>query len=106
MVNCKTCIHIHACAAWIKHGSTLYDDFTYSVDNCPHYTAAQSGNLYADNDILVNDCKKFLGLTPYDNWTNICCGDSIFYLEMVRKYGEERVISAVVEMKNSKGSWT
>lgn len=37
MTNCKTCYHKRACASWIRHGETLYDDFEYSVDNCPHY---------------------------------------------------------------------
>lgn len=39
MVKCNTCIHQHACEAWIKHGTTLYDDFTYSLENCTHYMA-------------------------------------------------------------------
>ena len=38
MSNCKTCIHEESCAAWIRHGEILYDDFEYSVDNCPYYT--------------------------------------------------------------------
>ena len=37
MANCKTCTHEQACAAWIRHGETLYDDFEYSVEDCPYY---------------------------------------------------------------------
>lgn len=37
MSKCNTCIHREACAAWIRHGETLYDDFKYSVEECPHY---------------------------------------------------------------------
>ena len=36
-MKCKDCIHEKACAAWIRHGETLYDDFEYSVEDCPHY---------------------------------------------------------------------
>lgn len=37
MANCKNCYHERACAAWIRHGETLYDDFEYSVEECPYY---------------------------------------------------------------------
>ena len=37
MKICDSCIHKDACAAWIKHGETLYGDFSYSVEDCPHY---------------------------------------------------------------------
>lgn len=36
-MKCKNCIHSEACAAWIRHGETLYDDFVYDIDNCPYY---------------------------------------------------------------------
>lgn len=35
--RCKTCFHKDACGAWIRHGIILYNDFQYSVENCPHY---------------------------------------------------------------------
>jgi hypothetical protein len=35
--KCSSCIHKDACAAWIRHGETLYDDFAYSVEDCPYY---------------------------------------------------------------------
>lgn len=38
--KCSSCSHSDACAAWIRHGSTLYDDFAYSVSDCPHYNPA------------------------------------------------------------------
>jgi predicted amidophosphoribosyltransferase len=34
----KDCSHFEACNAWIRHGTTLYDDYDYSVTNCPYYT--------------------------------------------------------------------
>ena len=39
--NCTQCIHIKACEAWANHGVTLYDDFSYSVNNCPHFHVAE-----------------------------------------------------------------
>lgn len=35
--KCSSCIHKDACAAWIRHGETLYDDFEYSVEGCLYY---------------------------------------------------------------------
>ena len=35
----KDCVHFEACNAWIRHGTTLYDDFTYSVKRCPYYVS-------------------------------------------------------------------
>ena len=37
MSKCESCMHKDACAAWIRHGETLYDDFAYTVENCPYY---------------------------------------------------------------------
>ena len=42
MAKCNTCIHQHACEAWIKHGTTLYDNFTYSLEDCQYYMATIS----------------------------------------------------------------
>lgn len=38
MKKCKTCIHEAACQSWIDHGKTLYADFEYSVEECPHFS--------------------------------------------------------------------
>ena len=37
MSICTYCIHLNACQSWIRHGNTLYDDFAYSVGNCPYF---------------------------------------------------------------------
>jgi hypothetical protein len=42
MTKCKDCIHEQACAAWIRHGETLYDDFEYDVENCPYYASTEN----------------------------------------------------------------
>ena len=34
---CANCIHYESCLSWIKHGSMLYNDFDYSVANCPYF---------------------------------------------------------------------
>lgn len=34
---CKNCYHMAACDAWIRNATTLYDDYDYSVENCPYY---------------------------------------------------------------------
>ena len=38
--KCGSCAHWKACEAWMRHGSTLYSDFSYSVEDCPHYVPA------------------------------------------------------------------
>lgn len=45
MANCKKCIHEEACAAWIRHGEILYDDFEYAVESCPYYDEASHGRI-------------------------------------------------------------
>lgn len=36
---CKNCHHRAACDAWVRNATTLYDDYDYSVENCPYYVA-------------------------------------------------------------------
>ena len=36
-VNCIDCAHFEACQSWIRHGTALWDDFHYSVEDCPFY---------------------------------------------------------------------
>lgn len=48
-MTCKNCFHEEACATWIHHGETLYDDFEYSIDNCPYYYEV----------VWCKDCKWF-----------------------------------------------
>ena len=35
--NCRTCIHEQACETWIRHGVSLYDDYSYTTEDCPDY---------------------------------------------------------------------
>ena len=50
-------------------------------------------------DCLFEDCKKYLGLSPYNTWTNIVVGDNHFYMDMCKKYGEQNVINTIKELK-------
>ena len=34
---CKNCYHRAACDAWVRNATTLYDDYIYSVENCPYH---------------------------------------------------------------------
>lgn len=40
-IKCDNCFHNNACTAWIKHGTTIYEDFEYSVEGCPHYISVK-----------------------------------------------------------------
>jgi len=33
--------------------------------------------FYNTKEKLIDDLKKFKGLSPYDNWSNICMGENI-----------------------------
>lgn len=58
--KCGSCIHKDACAAWIRHGETLYDDFEYSVEGCLCYAPRCVGcSEYATLDSGVSYCKFF-----------------------------------------------
>ena len=43
------------------------------------------------NNNLIDDCKKYLGLYPYNDWTNVCVSDSYFYKSICDKYGKQNV---------------
>ena len=51
------------------------------------------------NNNLIDDCKKYLGMHPYNDWTNIVVSDSYFYMDMCEKYGKENVANAIKELK-------
>ena len=48
---------------------------------------------------VVDDCKKYLGLSPYNTWTNVVVSDSYFYMDMCKKYGEEIVNKTIKALK-------
>ena len=48
---------------------------------------------------IIDDCKSYLGKSPYDNPTNIVVGDIYFYRDMCKKYGEQNVIEAIKKIK-------
>ena len=48
---------------------------------------------------VVDDCKKYLGICPYNCWANIIVGDSYFYMDMCKKYGEETVNKTIKALK-------
>ena len=48
---------------------------------------------------LIEDCKKYLGLAPYNTFTNINVGDIFFYNHMCKKYGTENVAYVVNNLK-------
>ena len=51
------------------------------------------------NNNLIDDCKKYLGKSPYDEWPNVCVGDVYFYRSMCEKYGEQDVMNAINLLK-------
>lgn len=61
MIRCKNCKHKEACAAWIRHGETLYDDFDYSVENCPYYAKAVHGKWMWEGEFKAcSECGSYV----------------------------------------------
>lgn len=54
MARCERCIHERACESWIRHGKILYDDFDYSVEDCPFHSNRDCGHY-----IKLEDLQKF-----------------------------------------------
>lgn len=72
MAKCNSCTHEAACAAWVRHGKTLYDDFEYSVDDCPHYAPTVEvvhGQWVGETNMRLN----LPQLSAYDDWHCSVC---------------------------------
>ena len=50
---------------------------------------------------IINDCKKFLGLAPYNDWTNIVVGDGHYLNSLNNKYGKDNVDKTMRELSGS-----
>lgn len=48
---------------------------------------------------LENECKKLLGLPPYNTFLNIACGDGIFYEALCEYFGKEAVEKMLDKLK-------
>ena len=51
------------------------------------------------NNNIINDCKMYLGLPPYNDWMNIVMSDAYFYMDMCKKYGEQNVVMTIKQLK-------
>ena len=51
------------------------------------------------NNTLIDNCKKYLGIYPYNDSTNVVTGDPYFYIDMCKKYGKENVDNAIKQFK-------
>ena len=40
--RCKNCYLLASCDAWVRNATTLYDDYTYSIENCPYYVSVDN----------------------------------------------------------------
>ena len=49
--------------------------------------------------MLIDDCKKYLGLPPYNGFTNIVQGDGYFYAALCKKYGEQNVRHTIADLQ-------
>lgn len=48
---------------------------------------------------LEEDCRKLLGLEPFNTWTNTCFGDGFYYKSLCEKYGEDQVKTMCEKLK-------
>ena len=52
---------------------------------------------------IIDDVKKYLGISPYDNFTNIVAHDPFFFKSLVDKYGKEDVNRTIDECRRKYG---
>lgn len=50
---------------------------------------------------LEQDCRKYLGLPPFNNFCNVCYADAFFYLDLCQRFGKTKV-DEVIEQLQSK----
>jgi hypothetical protein len=54
---------------------------------------------------LENDCKKYLGLPPYDDFgINVCYKDIYFIQSLYEKYGKDNVLKCLNELYSRVGA--
>lgn len=58
--------------------------------------------FYNTKEKLIDDLKKFKGLPPYDDWSNICMGDGYFWHDIQKRYTKTEIEETEIEIK--KGS--
>lgn len=51
---------------------------------------------------LDDDMRKYLGLPPYNDWSNLVVKDSYFYTSMIQRYGKDVVDQAHLRLKQEK----
>lgn len=56
-----------------------------------------------NNNNLIDDCKKYVGLPPYDSWTNLNVLDPYYYKELCKKYGEDIIKKTLQEIRDEFG---
>lgn len=68
MIKCKACLHEEACASWIRHGEAFYDDFEYSVEDCPYYSKVVHGKNLKEDWPSLFEC-SVCGCDSMDTYT-------------------------------------
>lgn len=58
--------------------------------------------FYNTKEKLIDDLKKFKGLPPYNDWSNICAGDGYFWNDIQKRYTESEIAKAKQIIKNEK----
>lgn len=51
---------------------------------------------------IVEDCKKYLGLAPYDTDSNIVRGDGFYYNSLCSMYGESQVQNTIKALRKER----
>lgn len=60
--RCKNCYHLASCDAWVRNVTTLYDDYSYSVENCPYYTPTAD----VVEVVRCKDCCHYIEMKGFD----------------------------------------
>jgi hypothetical protein len=55
-----------------------------------------------DRKLLIDECKKYLGMEPFNDPTNIVVGDYYYLQSLYNKYGVQEVERAILKLRNVK----
>ena len=56
-----------------------------------------------DKKVLIDECKKYLGMAPFDDTTtNVVKGDYYYLQSLYNKYGVKMVVDEILKLRNVK----
>lgn len=55
-----------------------------------------------DRKVLTDECKKYLGMPPFNDTTNVVIGDYYYLESLYNKYGVKMVTDEILKLRGVK----